>query len=122
MEDLTDLAKMLALTNLVVVSIYFSTERRTTMKKVIKLLLISCCAVTAFPATSAEKLVGPDGKILYYLHGNGRVSDPSGKTVGYMSGHRLVDPSGREIYEDPDYDRRYPEREGYYEETRGGRK
>lgn len=47
------------------------------------------------PAQAAEKMVGPDGKVLYYLHEGGRVSDPSGRTKGYIKGDRYTDKEGR---------------------------
>lgn len=66
------------------------------------------------PVSAAEKLVGPDGKVLYYLHDDGRVSDPSGRTKGYLKEDRYVDPSGRTkgYYQDDRHDDRHDDNPG----------
>lgn len=63
------------------------------MNKVMMTVCAAACLGMAAGSfgMAAEKLVGPDGKVLYYLHDGGRVSDPSGRTVGYMRGSKRYD-------------------------------
>lgn len=57
---------------------------------------------------SAEKLVDRDGRVLYYLHEDGRVSYPNGKTAGYMRGHSFSLPDGKPMFEKNDSQLDYP--------------
>ena len=44
---------------------------------------------------SAEKMVDREGRVIYYLEDNGRVSRPDGSTAGYIRNDRITDPDGK---------------------------
>ena len=57
--------------------------------------IVAMLPLCAGSARSAEKMVDREGRVLYYMHDNGRVSDTSGRTIGYIKEDRFIDPSGR---------------------------